>query len=101
MPPRTQKQSLGERDTIAKEEQANYDKFRETTLDQGDTYARFFYDRTHGWFKVHDANAHEVIPEKMFKGSGKAKEYLLQSPGRKAADFTLDGPVPDHDDHTK
>ena len=85
--------ALTERDTIAEEDRASYEEFNERYLEQGDTYSGFFYDRTHVWFKVHNADTHEVIAEKKFKGTGKAMEYLLQGPGVKPEELTLDGPV--------
>lgn len=84
---------LTERDTIAEEDRASYDQFCERTLADGDVYAGFFYDRTHVWIKAHNADTHQVIAEKKFKGSGKAMDYLLQRPGVKPEDLTLNGPV--------
>ena len=88
------KNLIGERDTVADEDKASYDEFLEKgSLGRGDTYSGFFYDRTHVWFKVHNADTHEIIDEKKFRGSGKAMEYVLQRPGVKPEDLTLDGPV--------
>ncbi|KAF2120012.1 hypothetical protein BDV96DRAFT_566543 [Lophiotrema nucula] len=85
--------ALTERDTIAEEDRASYDEFHKHQLLQDDVYSGFYYDRTYVWFKVHNADTHQVIAEKKFKGSGKAMDYLLQGPGVNPEDLTLDGPV--------
>jgi hypothetical protein len=90
------KDALIERDTVAEEHQADYDKLREDLLLQGHVYYGFCYDRTHVWFKVHDGDTDEIIAEVKFKGSGKAMEFLLQGPGVSPEDLTLDGPVSKH-----
>lgn len=83
--------SLTERDTIAEEDRASFDDF--SKLLDGDVYYGYFYDRNYVWLKIHDPDTHKVIAERKFKGNGKAMEYLLQGPGVKPEDLTLDGPV--------
>jgi hypothetical protein len=89
--------AIAERDTIAEEDRASYDSFCEKYLHRDDVFSGFFYNRTHVWFKVHDADTREIIAEKKFKGSGKAMQYLLQGPGVRPEDLSLDGPVCKHD----
>jgi hypothetical protein len=86
--------SLTERDTIAEEDQSNYDEVRQGLLLNGNFFYGFFYNSTHVWFKVHRGDTRQVLATIKFKGSGKAMEYLLQTtPGLKPEELTLDGPV--------
>lgn len=62
----------------------------------GDTYSGFFYNRTHIFILVHDADTHSVIARGSFQGAEggqRALDYVLQMPGCKAKDYSLDGPV--------
>lgn len=58
----------------------------------GDTYEGYFYNRHEVWMKIHNADTHEVIAEKRFRGNGRAMEYVVEGMGEDPEEFTPDGP---------